>query len=124
MGMPASLILGAGPVETRTTMEPTGPQTPNSSGLPKPNFSRQNPFWPDMDKIWGWLSASARPRLTAEDFLAASLWEKIQTDRHGAYCVRTPIIATLRVQGAWVMRQQVKNLWSNRKKEKCKDAKP
>ena len=42
------------------------------TNLPKPSFSRDNPYW---RMRFAFIKPEFRPRLTAQDFLYATVWE-------------------------------------------------
>lgn len=68
----------------------------NQRGLPRPSFSRENPYW--RAEAFRWMDPQYRPRLTAVDFLYATTWEISRPfDLHGAYCCKAAMLATYKV---------------------------
>jgi len=56
-----------------------------------------------------------QPRLTAVDFLNASVWETHHADPHAAYCVREATVLTLRLNGRFAIRSQVREFLMKKK---------
>ena len=84
--------------------------------LPRPEFSPNNPYWPDPRKL---PHPELAPKLSARDFLYATTWEMWHPDPHMAYCVRIATIETVRLNTFFGIRNQILALKS---KEKAHEA--
>lgn len=76
--------------------------------LPVPQFSKSNLYWRDR-RIAGVLP-EYQPRNTAVDFLYATSHEIHARDIHGAYCVRSATVNTLRLNFLFSIRKQIKEI--------------
>lgn len=65
--------------------------------LPNPSFSSANPFWFDPAEKYPFLFHDYRPRPTAHDFLYATTWEIWRRDTHLAYCIRSAMQRTVKL---------------------------
>lgn len=87
--------------------------------LPLPQFSPENPYWRDNRKFWDFIRPEYRPRLSAQDFLYACVWERNRPDPHMAYCVRTAWTRTKLLEFRLDVKNQFKKLQEKKHNEKA-----
>jgi hypothetical protein len=79
--------------------------------LPKPQFSRDNPYW--RGDRFSFIVKSARPRYSALDFLYATVWEiNRQFDTESACFIRHAVVLTAQLNSLVVgrkVREQFRN---------------
>lgn len=77
--------------------------------LPLPQFDRSNPYWRDP-RING-VKTEYQPRLSARDFLYATVWESMRRyDWLTAMCVRLATVLTVKVNWYFDIRNQILEL--------------